>query len=164
MYPFTETQKFRQWWLWLFMIAVTALELYRLPQHIMEHKALVFTKFGIVIAVALLLYAVRLTTRIDGTGIHYAFFPFHWSEKHIDWADVAEAYVRQYSPLGEYGGWGIRYSFGNGKAYNIAGNKGLQVVLKSGKKILIGTQKQDELNAALQSLRRDGIIAVGATS
>jgi hypothetical protein len=51
--------------------------------------------------------------------------------------------------LWEYGGWGIRYSW-NGIAYNTKGNMGLQIVMNTGKRILIGTQKPEELAAYLK--------------
>ena len=39
---------------------------------------------------------------------------------------------------------------GWGKAYNVSGNRGLQLELSSGKKILIGSQRADELARILQ--------------
>ena len=63
---------------------------------------------------------------------------------------IAKAYVRTYSPLGEYGGWGLRYSLsGNGMAYNVSGNKGLQLELSNGKKVLFSTNKLEELELFL---------------
>ena len=35
------------------------------------------------------------------------------------------------------GGWGWRYSIRNGRAFNISGNKGLQIIFKDGKKLLL---------------------------
>jgi TATA-box binding protein (TBP) (component of TFIID and TFIIIB) len=42
--------------------------------------------------------------------------------------------------------------FGAGKAYNVSGNKGVQLVFKNGKKLLIGSQKADELAKAIESV------------
>jgi hypothetical protein len=39
---------------------------------------------------------------------------------------------------------------GNRRAYNTSGNMGLQLIMKNGKKILIGTHKPDELDAFLK--------------
>jgi hypothetical protein len=64
---------------------------------------------------------------------------------------VASIEVRKYSPIKEYGGWGFRYGFKNGKAYNISGNMGLQLILKNGDRILIGTQKPEELETYLKN-------------
>jgi hypothetical protein len=63
---------------------------------------------------------------------------------------LSKIYVREYSPLGEYGGWGIRYTIsGAGKAYNISGKIGLQLEFTTGKKVLIGTHKGEEIKEIL---------------
>jgi hypothetical protein len=102
--------------------------------------------------ILVLFASFRLHTRINSTGIYYRFFPFHLKKKALLWDDVATATVRKYSPLGEYGGWGVRYGFKSGTAYNVSGNTGLQLVLKNGKKILIGTLKPEELQTVLVGL------------
>ncbi|MHC4643443.1 MAG: hypothetical protein ACYS32_17515, partial [Planctomycetota bacterium] len=67
--------------------------------------------------------------------------------------DLAEHYPRTYKPILEYGGWGIRCSFtGKGKAYNVSGNKGVQLVFTNGKKLLIGSQQPDDLAAAIEEM------------
>ena len=43
------------------------------------------------------------------------------------------------------GGWGIRLWTKYGTVFNIKGKKGLAIELYSGKKFLIGTQKEIEL-------------------
>ena len=68
------------------------------------------------------------------------------------------AYVRKYSPIAEFGGWGYRISFNGGPAYNIAGNMGLQIVFVSGKKLLIGTQQATAMSDALLELVSEGIV------
>jgi hypothetical protein len=39
----------------------------------------------------------------------------------------------------EYGGWGIKYGK-MGKAYNVSGNRGVQLEFTDGKRLLIGSQ------------------------
>jgi len=50
----------------------------------------------------------------------------------------------------EFGGWGIRTSGDGGRAYNAYGNMGVQLVLTDGKRVLVGTQRAEELLAALR--------------
>jgi hypothetical protein len=57
---------------------------------------------------------------------------------------------RTYSPVLEFGGWGIRVG-GGGMAYNVSGNEGVQLVLKSGRRVLIGTRQPDVLMSALRA-------------
>jgi hypothetical protein len=106
---------------------------------------------GIVInvVVTLILVFCRLQTRLDTSALYIRFFPFHFRYKKIDFNDIATVYARSYQPLGEFGGWGIRWG-SSGKAYNVSGNRGVQLELKNGKKILIGSQHADALAAQLQ--------------
>jgi hypothetical protein len=46
----------------------------------------------------------------------------------------------------------LRY-FKNKRAYNVSGDKGLQLILKNGKKLLSGTQKGRELNEFLAHIK-----------
>ena len=61
-----------------------------------------------------------------------------------------QVHVRTYSPVIEYGGWGMRYGR-NGTAFNVRGNVGIQIVKKDGKRILIGTQLEKDAMKALEN-------------
>jgi hypothetical protein len=99
----------------------------------------------------ILFWQMRLMTRITEEGIYVRFVPFHFKEQFFPWESIESAQVRTYSPLMEYGGWGIKYGFnGQGKVFNVAGDQGLQLVFKSGEKLLIGTQKPTEIQAAVK--------------
>ena len=139
---FIEIQKIRQIWVIILMLLVNALAIYYFA----------FESILIFVFVDLLLVFFQLKTKINEKGISYQLFPFHLKEKIFIWDERAEANIRKYSPILEYGGWGYRYSFKYGKAYNISGNMGLQLVLKNGKKILIGTNKPEELAAFLETI------------
>ena len=81
--------------------------------------------------------------------MHYQFFPIHLKERTIPFGDIESFKARKYSPLKEFGGWGIRFGF-EGKAYNISGEEGLQLVLKNERKVLFGSQKAKELEKAMK--------------
>lgn len=136
---FTEKQRFTQWWLWLIMILVVAFAFYY------EESTL---EMAVALIIPIFLFVLNLETEISKEGISVRFFPFHLKNKFFAWDEIVKAEVREYSPLLEYGGWGIRRGM-SGVAYNVKGNMGLQLVLKNGKKILIGTQKAEELKQIL---------------
>ena len=96
------------------------------------------------LAVFLLLGFANLATAIDIKGITYRYYPFHLKYHTISWDEIEEYEVIKYNPIRDYGGWGVRFGKG-GKAFNVSGDKGLQLYLKTGKNILIGTQKDKEL-------------------
>ena len=107
------------------------------------------------LAALVLFLLTRLETEVRRDGLHVRFFPFHIRFKKFTADDLKEYYTRRYSPLAEYGGWGIRYGlFGVGKAYNAKGNLGVQLIFKNGKRLLIGSQKPDELVQAISSLMK----------
>lgn len=102
-----------------------------------------------------LLWLIFLTanfeTEIRKDGLYYKFFPFQFRFRHISWADVKTMELRQYRSLSEYLGWGIRIG-PSGRAYNVKGNNGLQLVLKNGRRILFGTQRPEELQQAIENV------------
>jgi len=100
--------------------------------------------------VVVLFWSARLDVSVDDREIFIRFHPFHIRGRRIALSEIAEARARTYRPIAEYGGWGIRMGFG-GMAYNVSGNEGVQLVLTSGKRILIGSQRSGELEAAIAS-------------
>lgn len=150
---FSETQRFTQWWLWLILIGVWVAMVYSIVTAPPQTDAAVYVSFGIAILLPVLFWQMRLTTRITAEGIYVRYIPFHLKEKFFAWDTLSASYVRTYSPLMEYGGWGIKYSFkGKGLVYNTSGNVGLQLQFKEGEPVLIGTQKGEEIKQVLAVL------------
>lgn len=160
---FQEKQSFRQLWLWLLLALLDGLILWGLVQ-----QFLLKTPFGnnpmsnsglVITALLMLLFNVfffllQLQTRITEEGIAIRFYPVQKNERMYKWSELKEVYLRDYKPIREFGGWGIRTG-----AYNVSGNKGLQLIFKNGEKLLIGTNKEDELKGLLSVLTSKGIIA-----
>lgn len=159
MILFRECQRFRQWWLWLILIGANIPLLWALWQQSREGAPLdpgdLLLGNGILLLVIFLLLALRLDTEIRNDGVYVRFFPFALRLKRYGWEEIEKAYVRPYKPLLEYGGWGIRYGR-KGKALNVSGNMGLQLELKNGKKLLIGTRKPEALQAVIEELEVAG--------
>ena len=77
-------------------------------------------------------------------------FPIHRCFRKIAFKELKGYKVRAYRPILEYGGWGIRFGL-KGKAYNVSGNRGVQLELTNGKRLLIGSQRPEELWQAIQA-------------
>jgi hypothetical protein len=104
----------------------------------------------IFIGMTVFVLSSRLITEVRKDGLYVRFFPFHQTFQHIRFDSIASATTRVYSPIGEYGGWGIRYGLGGvGRAYNAKGDEGVQLVFKDGQKLLIGSQRAEELSFAI---------------
>ncbi len=155
---FLERQKFRQWWLWLILIAVGISFVVNQVIHFTESQNTAKTNGLLPILLYLLgiflLYAFFwvccLETKITQKGIHIRFVPFHRKHKLIRWEEIQSFEIRKYKSVREYGGYGIRYNFKKGKAYNVSGNTGLQLYLNKNRKILIGTQMPELLQKVLE--------------
>ena len=156
---FREVQKFNQWWLWSIVIGANLVLLVIIVVLLVKQpfgdkpsvKLLLLLAAGVSIVPTVLFLNFRLETQVKQDGVYARFFPLHLSWQKYGWNTIAESYVRQYDPLGEYGGWGIRWN-GSGKAFNVAGNKGLQLVFADNKKLLIGTNKPEELAETLKRI------------
>ena len=147
---FKETQKFSQWWLWLILIAIGALPITGLYKQFYLNEAFgdkTMSDLGLIIfavfvfSLIALFWFMRLKTEIDQNEIRMNFFPF--VKKRVNWKEIKNAEIVNY---GFVGGWGIRLGTQYGTVYNMKGNKGLAIELVNGKKFLIGTQKETELN------------------
>lgn len=150
---FKEEQRFNQLWLILLVMLSLLVPIgIIIGAYINDPNSFSFLELVlIIIAIALtssFIFLFKLSTRIDETGIHYKFFPFHWKYKIIMWNSIDIVYVRTYDAISEYGGWGLKggvlWKKSKGKAINVSGDTGIQIELKNNKKILIGTQKETE--------------------
>ncbi len=157
---FKETQRFRQWWIWISLLAFYVFLIYKTFLQFYKNEPFGYhplSNFGLLFLLCCtllfnwLFYFLRLETAFTREGIYVRFFPFHLKFKFIDWNIIRQAYIRKYNPLLEFGGWGIRYGFA-GKAYNVSGNLGLQLAYDKNLNLLIGTQKAKEMKAVLKKL------------
>ena len=160
MKVFKEEQRFKQTWL-IVLLAVSILVSVAVitKEYVEENSKMTTYEFvlnliGITISVAFIFF-FKLKTRIDEKGIQYQFSPFHLKMKLMKWEAIKRAEVRTYDPISEYGGWGLKggllWNKEKGKCVNISGNIGIQVALKNGKKLLIGTQKKEEAKQVLKT-------------
>jgi len=160
---YREEQRFSSWLRWLIALSMalavpfSIFSLTKIPSEqgssdILPILTLIIAGICVPIAVALLFLLLKLETEVRSDGLYIRFFPAHIHFKRFGAEDLSEYYARRYKPLREYGGWGIRCSLKKGKAYNVSGNKGVQLVFKSGKRLLIGSQRAEELEEAIRSI------------
>ena len=160
---YREEQRFGSWLRWLIALLMalavpfSIFSLTKIPSEqgssdILPILTLIIVGICVPIAVALLFWVLKLETEVRSDGLYIRFFPAHIHFKRFGVEDLSECYARKYKPLLEYGGWGIRCSLRKGKAYNVSGNKGVQLVFISGKQLLIGSQRAEELEEAIRSI------------
>ena len=99
----------------------------------------------------LFMYSTGLDTEVRDCGVRIRFRPFHRKWVVFGFDSIQKAEACTYSPLKEYGGWGIRYGR-KGKAYNVSGNKGVLLTLTGGKSVLIGSKSHEVLYSAITKI------------
>jgi hypothetical protein len=113
--------------------------------------AVCVTGFDVCLAALLLLARLETSVCDDGLHVHYHFLLVN---RVIPYEDILDCRARTYRPIMEYGGWGVRWSLSHGKAYNVSGKRGVQLQLADGKKLLVGSQRADELADAINARRQ----------
>ena len=156
---FEEKQGYQQKRLRLFMLFCIGLAVIFLAARffISDHTELRQAIFFLtaIAALALFIRSIKLHTVITTTGIYVRYFPFATRYTYINWANVKQCNIRQYSPLTEYGGWGIKMIVPeNGWSYSFSGTTGLQIIFQDGTKLLIGTNRPEEITIILREAER----------
>ena len=99
----------------------------------------------------LFMYSIGLDTEVRDCGVCIRFRPFHQEWVVFGFDSIRKAEASTYSPLRDYGGWGIRYGR-KGKAYNVSGDKGVLLMLTDGKNVLIGSKNHEVLCSAITEI------------
>jgi hypothetical protein len=161
---FREVQRFTQPWLWA-LVAITAVFawfafFYELFDSLSGSGrdgeiwliALVWVLVGL--GVPALVILCKLVVEVRRDGLYYRYHPFHRTTHRFSREEIKTCAARTYRPIVEYGGWGMRGAWkkGGGRAYNVYGNRGLQLELVDGKRVLFGSQRADELAAAVEKI------------
>lgn len=135
---FMETQAFAAWVYAVLLVAMVP-----------GLNGLIYAAFcalGLGLVFNLLCQRTRVTDQevIVTFGI---IIPFY--RRRIALTEIVSTETVIYSPLTEYGGWGIR-GWGKNVGLNARGNRGVRLMLRDGRRLLIGSQRPDELAAALK--------------
>lgn len=142
-----------QWWLWAILLGTMGVVLWRIIDDAVSrqlsfaeflHSPGLWTPILLPIVILSFFYVASLKTDVDSTGIRIRYFPM-W-QTHIPWEQIESAELIKYG----FVGYGIRFSIRHGTVYNAKGNRGLQIVKKNGGKVLLGTQRPEELLAAVK--------------
>ena len=156
---FKESQQNNLNWILILFICLYGLMFWALYSVLVKEidvAAIASIVFSIclIILFNIVVIVMRLDVEIDEAKITYRFKPFHVKPRIIYWEDVSDFYIRDYRPIREYGGHGLKRKMKYGKSFTVLGKKGLQLILKDGKKILFGTQKPQELERIIGKLKK----------
>lgn len=156
---FLEVQKFRQWWLWVFLIGLNLLPVYGIIKQVFNgtpwgskpmSDAGLFLFFLFTLAFTYFFVGyLELRTEIDAKGIRVRLRGV--DTKILPWDAIASTELISYG----FVGYGLRLLTRHGTVYNISGNKGLAIRCKDGSRYLVGTQNPEQLRSVLKALSED---------
>jgi len=72
--------------------------------------------------------------------------------KTIPFREIRRAEAVTYSPLGEFGGWGIRAGMGGKRAWTVRGNRAVRLHLLDGTFFYLGSRRPGRLLSWIQSV------------
>ncbi|SEO88085.1 hypothetical protein SAMN04487948_106141 [Halogranum amylolyticum] len=141
---FREVQRFRQPWLWALLAVVAVV------------SVVSGGPVAVVVAVGVggFVWSLRLETEVRDDGLYLRFVLFHRSFRRVPWSEMGSFEAVTYRPLGEYGGWGIRWR-PEKLAYNVSGSRGVRIERPDDRELLVGSQRPDDLARAMRNAARD---------
>ena len=92
----------------------------------------------LLVVVYVRLITVRLVTDLRPAEIAVGLRGL-WRKRRIPLYQVRTARAVEYDPIRDFGGYGVRSGF-RGQAYIARGNRGVELELQDGRKVLIGSQ------------------------
>jgi len=157
---YAEEQRFRQIWILILVGFIALLAWYSFLLQIVIGEPFGTNPAPDILVIALLVifgilfpvwfFVMRLEVQVTRTDLRFRMFPLHLQWREFPLATIVKAEAVTYRPLLEYGGWGIRIGR-KGWAYNVSGNRGVQVTLEDGKSFLLGSLQPEKLASAIQS-------------
>jgi hypothetical protein len=158
---FREVQYFRRPWFIIAVLGIAALMWYAFVSQVLlgipfgdnpgTNGLIWFLLIGFGIIFPALLLGAHLTVEVRTDGIWLRFFPFHGRMWRIGKGEFYRHEAITYRPLNDFGGWGIRYG-PKGTAYNVSGNRGVMLYFSRKKTIMIGSQRPEELDRAIERM------------
>ena len=110
----------------------------------------------LLVLVYLRLTTVRLVTELRPDRLSVAMKGF-WRKARVAVSDVRRAEAITFDPAAEYRGYGVRNG-PRGQAYIARGNQAVQLELRDGRKMLIGSQRAEELARRIAEARRQAVL------
>lgn len=102
---------------------------------------------------------LKMTTEVDPLELRVWFGWFPTYRRRIALSTIRHVEVVRYRPWRDCGGFGIRLTTSGELVLNARGNQAVRVVLTDGSRLLIGSQRADDLARVLRQSRPPGLSA-----
>lgn len=115
---------------------------------------IVFLLVGFALPSVLVLGVLRMTTEITPLSCRVWFGWIPTYRQTVPLSSITTVEVVTYRPLADCGGWGIRRGRDGERVLNARGNRGVRLTLSDGARLLIGSQRPEELARAIEQALR----------
>ena len=99
-----------------------------------------------------------MTTEVTPTEVRVWFGWVPIYRRAVPITNIHAIEVVQYRPIVDYGGWGIRAGRDGERVLNARGNRGVRLELADGTRLLIGSQRPEELAETIERARRPDMV------
>ncbi|MCT4623404.1 MAG: hypothetical protein N4A46_07250 [Schleiferiaceae bacterium] len=106
--------------------------------------------FPVMIGTYVLVFQMPALTRVTQRGIEYKYKPWIWNWKVLAWNDIEKVEIVNIDPLGDYGGWGYRFTWKGDRGIVLGSSKALKFTKKSGKHLALTTERKEEFKKAVE--------------
>lgn len=106
----------------------------------------------LILPLAILFLFGNLKVELNQDGIRYTMYPF--VNRKLAWNEIEKYEIVNISPLGDFLGWGFRYSSKYGWSYILDANFAISIVKKNGKKMALSIKDKEKTLSYLQSIGR----------
>lgn len=153
---FREDQFFA-WWTYVFMLMWGVASTFA-PKFFHEvlylrsgitGMSLIVTLIGIAVPVSLVVGVLRMSTEVTGSHLRvwFGWLPTYRRDLPLDQIRAVE--VVRYRAIQDYGFWGVRWGRNGELVLSARGDRGVWLTLEDGSRILIGSQRPEELAQAI---------------
>ena len=97
-----------------------------------------------------------MTTEVTPTEVRVWFGWVPIYRRAVSISGIQSHAVVEYRPIADYGGWGIRAGRDGERVLNARGNRGVRLELADGSRLLIGSQRPEELAETIERARTAG--------
>lgn len=103
-------------------------------------------------------FVLHMTTEAtpDVLTVWYGWVPIY--RRSVTIADIRSCEVVEYRPIADHGGWGVRACRDGERVLTARGDRGVRIVFADGGKLLVGSQRAEELAEVLTPSRRADMV------
>jgi hypothetical protein len=159
---FREEQPFG-WWIYALLLAMVAMGCLGFvwagppagaPARAWSLEVPIGLAVGLVLPMVLVVGVLRMTTVVTPTELRVWFGWLPTYRRAFAVSDIRRVEVVRYRPIADCLGWGVRRGRDGELVLNARGDRGVRIHLEDGSRLLVGSQRPEELAASLERARR----------